>query len=112
MTPYSALLHAMEMTSVRRVSARNNGPARAQANLDRIIRFAKEYEESALHSGDALTVAGLLAWFDQHAKDEADTTGMSGTDAVTVSTYHGAKGLEWPFVVLWSLNNGLMAAFF
>jgi ATP-dependent helicase/nuclease subunit A len=112
MTPYSALLHAMEMTSVRRVSARNNGPARAQADLDRLIRFAKEYEESALHSGDALTVAGLLAWFDQLAKDEADTTGMSGTDAVTVSTYHGAKGLEWPFVVLWSLNNGPWPRFF
>ena len=112
MTPYNALLHAMEMTSARRLSARNREPARAQANLDRLVRFAKEYEESALHSGDALTVAGLLVWFDLLAKDEADTTGMSGTDAVTVSTYHGAKGLEWPFVVLWSLNNGLMAAFF
>ena len=112
MTPYDALLHAMEMTSVRRLSARNREPAHAQANLDRLVRFAKEYEESALHSGDALTVAGLLAWFDRLADDSSDTTGLSGTDAVTVSTYHGAKGLEWPFVVLWSLNNGPWPRFF
>ena len=38
------------------------------------------------------------------AKQEADRPASRAKDAVTVLTYHGSKGLEWPLVVLTDLD--------
>jgi ATP-dependent helicase/nuclease subunit A len=83
------------------------------ANLDALRAMAANYEERSAQNREAATVAGLLRFFDEAAKkilvhdeelasDDQHTT--TGPDAVNIVTYHRAKGLEWPVVILGSLS--------
>jgi ATP-dependent helicase/nuclease subunit A len=80
--------------------------ARRCSNLDSAIRHALEYEESAISGKGCATLSGLILHFEQLAADETDLRYTSqGHDAVTLLTYHAAKGLEWPVVVLSGLDS-------
>lgn len=80
-------------------------PANRFANLDSALEHAREYEEQALRGGQAATLSGLILHLEQLAGQRLDMRFTSqGHDAVTLMTYHGAKGLEWPVVVLATLH--------
>ncbi|MEX1028042.1 MAG: UvrD-helicase domain-containing protein [Candidatus Paceibacterota bacterium] len=75
------------------------------ANLDSLLRHAREYEEIVIEAGQAATLTGLILYLEQLAAEGEDVRFPPlGHDAVTLSTYHGAKGLEWPVVVLSGLD--------
>ena len=60
-------------------------------------------DEHALEFPDA-TVGDFLQWVATHdAESESD-----GSDAVTLSTFHRAKGLQWPGVAIVGLEDGLV----
>ncbi|MFT7643337.1 MAG: ATP-dependent helicase/nuclease subunit A, partial [Pirellulaceae bacterium] len=81
-------------------------PARRCSNLDSLLRHTREYEEGALDSDQAATLSGLILYLEQLAGDGLDVRyPPQGHDAVTLMTYHSAKGLEWPVVVLSGLNS-------
>jgi ATP-dependent helicase/nuclease subunit A len=92
-----------------------NVPKRAHAwgdsirrcsNLDSAMRHARDYEEAAISGSGSATLSGLILHFEQLAADTNDLRFTSqGHDAVTLLTYHAAKGLEWPVVVLSGLNS-------
>ena len=76
------------------------------SNLDSAIRHARDYEEAAVSGNGSATLSGLILHFEQLAADDNDLRFTSqGHDAVTLLTYHAAKGLEWPVVVLSGLNS-------
>jgi ATP-dependent helicase/nuclease subunit A len=80
-------------------------PARRSSNLDSLIRHAHEYEQGAEEAGRAATLGGLIHQFEKLREQRRDVCFPPlGHDAVTVMTYHSAKGLEWPVVVLDGLN--------
>ena len=75
--------------------------------------MAAAYEERCARERAAATIAGLLRYFDEAAqvvlvRDEERASDEqhvgTGDGAVTVLTYHRAKGLEWPVVILGSLD--------
>lgn len=73
------------------------------ANLDTLLGLAEEYEDGA--HGRACTLAGFLGALDDLEADGTDfRRPQAGLEAVTVMTYHKAKGLEWPVVVLSELD--------
>jgi ATP-dependent helicase/nuclease subunit A len=81
-------------------------PAQRCSNLDSILRHTREYEERALDSGQAATLSGFILYLEQVANNKLDLRyPPQGHDAVTLMTYHSAKGLEWPVVVLSGLNS-------
>src|ERR1019366_3021685 len=97
---------------VATLCARWPDPAQRQSNLDALRALTRPYEEHCGHRREAATVAGLLRYFDEAAevrlvRDEeiaSDDQHVGGDHAVTILTYHRAKGLEWPVVILASLN--------
>jgi ATP-dependent exoDNAse (exonuclease V) beta subunit len=77
------------------------------ANLDRLLGYASQYEENAVTSGRAATLSGFLLWLQSLADEELDALPQPAVDAVQVMTYHAAKGLEWPVVVLLDLESDI-----
>ena len=71
------------------------------AALGALGALAHEYERM----DPAATVAGFTAWLPAAAGDDrAD----EGSDAVTICSFHRAKGLEWPAVWVCGLERGLV----
>ena len=67
--------------------------------------YAHAYSAECVAEGIAATVAGLVAYLEGlRAEDEDAQATLSSSDAVTVSTLHGAKGLEWPVTVLYDID--------
>lgn len=76
------------------------------SNLDSLLRHAREYEEAAFDVGQAATLSGLVVYLEQLADEKRDLRyPPQGHDAVTLMTYHSAKGLEWPVVILSGLDS-------
>lgn len=83
-------------------------PGQRLANLEALRAEAVAYERLCAAQKSAATVLGLVA----HLADLGDVTDgdqgrqavPSAEDAITVCTWHGAKGLEWPIVVLSHLD--------
>ncbi len=74
-------------------------------NLDALRSHAVEYVAASAAEGAGCTPAGLVAYFTELKGDEQDTRApLPGRNAVTVSTWHSAKGREWPFTVLYELD--------
>ena len=61
-----------------------------------------------VHLDPSGSVAGFEAWLATSFTADRGVDAGSGTDAVTLSTFHRAKGLEWPVVYLMGLEDGLV----
>ncbi len=93
-----ALIVLPEM--IRRIETWGDVAARLD-DLEALRGFARAYEASCASSGAPATPSGLVLAI---AADEPGRPRSLQADAVKVMTYHGAKGLEWPLVVLTGLN--------
>lgn len=71
-------------------------------NLEALRGVAAGYEEERRRVRAPATVSDLCAWL---ARQEAKRPASQAKDAVTVMTYHGSKGLEWPLVILTDLDS-------
>ncbi|MBI4977378.1 MAG: UvrD-helicase domain-containing protein [Spirochaetes bacterium] len=107
LTPFAALIRAVELTRAPLAAMHRENPKKERASLDRLLQFAREYEDHAVQEGRSVTVPGLLSYLDDMADEGNDTLTDAGTDAVRILTYHGSKGLEWPMVVLYDLDNDI-----
>ncbi|MGO2191952.1 MAG: UvrD-helicase domain-containing protein [Brachybacterium sp.] len=72
-------------------------PDQRLRTLDAVRKVAKEYADQARSVSAPITLTGLRAALDDTARGP-DLAGTPGT--VWVGTIHGAKGLEWPRVVV------------
>jgi ATP-dependent helicase/nuclease subunit A len=96
----AALLAANVFATVSSWGPNFSRAAQRRANLESLRALAQQYEEVCATNHQSATVAGFLFWCDDLAGDEGDTKGSDDqVNAVHVSTYHKAKGLEWPVVV-------------
>ncbi len=72
-----------------------------RANVDALLQLARDH--AAVEA--APTVPGFLSWLSSTTRaDQPDRQG----DAVEITTFHAAKGLEWPIVHLAGLEQGLV----
>ena len=105
MSPCATLHRVIDVLGLSRLLGRWGEPPRRGGHLDNLLQLAAQYEEEARELGQAATLTGLITRFERLAGDEKDIiVPPQGIQAVTVCTYHGAKGLEWPVVILASLN--------
>ena len=95
-TPYHLMAEAIEELNVRPIlRARYRQSAeRALANVEMVLEMARAYEARGLVAfADALRAN----WDDtqKHIEGRPD----ADAEAVSISTIHSAKGLEWPIVI-------------
>lgn len=106
LSPTLVVQRVIEAMSLPTLVQRWGDPARRCSNLDSILRHTREYEELAIDSGLAATLSGLILHLEQLVSDELDLRyPPQGHNSVTLMTYHAAKGLEWPIVILSGLNS-------
>ena len=75
--------------------------AQRQRNLDAFLDLAVEYENHCESQHEAATLTGFLFWLENPTSPELDLQPVvTRGDAVHVLTYHRAKGLEWPIVIV------------
>ncbi|HEU4676657.1 MAG TPA: ATP-dependent DNA helicase [Motilibacteraceae bacterium] len=82
-------------------AAAGDGPGRA--HLDRFLDVAADFADTGSERDTSPTLAGFLAYLEaaeEHERGlEGGRVGVVG-DAVQLLTMHGAKGLEWPVVIV------------
>ena|GEM_PF-265243 len=79
--------------------------AQRRNNVERLRGYVQDYQERSTRNAVPATITGLLVDLDLRVDDETDWVGVDHEiDAVQIGTYHRAKGLEWPVVVLSSLD--------
>ena len=74
--------------------------------MDALRKIALLYEDACRATRGAATAAGLVAYLAKGLDNGGERPAFEGDDAVRVFTYHRAKGLEWPVVILLDLQDG------
>lgn len=77
-------------------------PEQRLQNLEALRAMIEAYQEEQHSERQAATLTGVCEWI--ASRDDARQPQSRHPDAVNIMTYHGAKGLEWPIVVLTELD--------
>ena len=95
----------MELLAMRDLCRRWGIASERLANLNVLRAYAVQYVGRAADEGAGMTPVGLATFLDDLDDGTNDERAFSpDADAVVVSTWHRAKGLEWPIVVLYDLE--------
>ena len=74
----------------------------AKGCLLTLINAGRVYEERCVQMNVPSTIEGFLAYV-----DSSNPVGNGNPDGVQLHTYHKSKGLQWPHVVMMSLNDNV-----
>lgn len=108
-SPTDALLMAMEAIHLIPTVQAWHRPLRRMANLDALRGCCLAYEARCRLYHRPATLAGLIRHLQ---RDETRQPPLQGDQSVQVITYHGAKGLEWPVVILTDLDREISGSGF
>ncbi|MGI6412790.1 MAG: UvrD-helicase domain-containing protein [Syntrophomonadaceae bacterium] len=103
-TPMEALEEAISRINLLRMVKSWPNPRLAVANLDALRGKCREYIDQCSSRRSSATLNGFLAYLNDSVPGQAQGTGEL---TVKILTYHGAKGMEWPWVVLTGLDTEL-----
>ena len=114
LTPQESLrMAAAESQVARLVGQWSNSPHEARnrlANIEALVVMGNTYEDECVAAKRPATVSGMLRWLDAVAEAGDDSRAANADNSVAVLTYHRAKGLEWPVVVLTALGETARSA--
>ncbi|WP_255770950.1 UvrD-helicase domain-containing protein [Pseudarthrobacter sulfonivorans] len=108
-TPTEVFEAVTGILGLPRLIAGWSSPATRLRNLDAARGAIHTYYERCLALRSPATLRGFLAFFGSEEQQSAEN---AGDDVVNVLTYHKAKGLEWPVVIMEGLDKDLRLAAF
>jgi len=108
-TPLEALEQAISRIDLLRTLKSWPNPSLAISNLDVLRGTCRAYIDQCASHRSAATVEGFVAYLQESGLEQAQGT---GEQTVKLLTYHGAKGLEWSWVVMTGLDAALRADVF
>lgn len=101
MTPLEMLERAIVAFGVEDYVRSGLNREQGLATLEALRDLCREYMSDCGVRGVPATQSGFIQYFVEAEKEGASA---AGGDCIQVMTYHKAKGLEWPVVVLGSLD--------
>lgn len=104
LSPESLVLTAIEVSEAPQFAKQGEIPRLALSNLDRLVHLARHYTQAEATFGRAVTATGFMTWLGQLSEAGEDRIRPIAANAVQICTYHAAKGLEWPMVILYQLH--------
>ena len=102
LTPLESLELAMDSVDLERTVYGWGDVDQRLSNLDQLRAACIEYQDRCKSRRSSATVTGLLTWLESEA--DLKQAESFGENTVNVLTYHKSKGLEWPVVIMTSLN--------
>ena len=100
-TPMEILDYVIAALNLDRKVSAMKSPDRRMSNVDALRKCCTDYMNQALVDRSAATPSGFVASLNN--MDAQQAAGF-GPKTVNVMTYHKSKGLEWPIVILGSLD--------
>jgi ATP-dependent exoDNAse (exonuclease V) beta subunit len=110
LTPLESLELAMAAVEIERSIYAWGDVKQRLSNLDQLRASCLEYQDRCRSRRDSATISGFLTWLFQES--DLKQAKSAGKDTVNVLTYHKSKGLEWPVVILHSLNKASRSGVF
>lgn len=115
LSPTEVVDRILAVLDVPALAVRWPEPEQRLGNLEALRALASAYEERCDYRREAASLAGLLRYFEEtqqeirqrdeeRATDEQFVPSSESAAAVTISTFHKSKGLEWPIVIVSSLD--------
>ena len=90
---------------IQRIVTAWGDAAQRWSNLDKLLSYAKQYEDACSSMYHSATVGGFLLWLkDLNSSQRDEQAYTSDAWTVQVTTYHKSKGLEWPIVLALNLE--------
>lgn len=100
-TPLEALEQAINRVGLLPMLKSWQNSELALSNLDALRSACNKYINLCSSRRRAATIDGFVTYLNESETEQAKGT---GAQTVNVLTYHGSKGLEWPWVVLTGLD--------
>lgn len=104
LTPSEALELAIVSGGIAETVKTWGNTRQRMSNLDALRGVARSYEDQCRLRRSAATIVGLVSHISQADATESNQPANPDEQAVHVCTYHKAKGLEWPVVILGDLD--------
>ncbi len=101
-SPLEIARDVVDVLQVRDAAYGRARPDQALANLDALENLVRAYEDACASGREAASLPGLIHWLS--GQDDPGLPPGRGEDCVQVLTWHAAKGLEWPIVILSDLD--------
>ena len=101
-TPLEALEQAINRVGLLDILKSWSNSELSRSNLDALRGACKNYIGLCSSRRRAATVDGFITYLNESEIEQAEG---AGAQTVNILTYHGAKGLEWPWVVLTGLDS-------
>ena len=82
------------------------------ANLAKLSELVSDYETHCQSQFYAATPAGFILWLKNLEQSSIDFQARNPGDAISITTYHRSKGLEWPIVICNNLDAPLKVSLY
>jgi len=106
LTPAEVIDAILSETGLSNTVRRWGKPLSRAENIEALRELAETYQETCRQRRAPATLTGLVAWLDEQSESDKPPEQPASTDpeAIQVLTYHRAKGLEWPVVIMAELD--------